>query len=260
MAPLLVKLLIEEITKQAGAQRNHQGFERVSEFIEDHTKPKEIKKGITHKELVSQKYLYETYKLVNKAIAENKPDVRTSKVKMDAIAEALGYETFVAFENLMIKPFDPMLEQCEGNWWSIVRANAGDFILKAPIRIYKSAIENKMMMEMKGGAHSYIGSIQLRAGNLFCDLSSKEDKIFYMIMKIGTNTHVRLLQGTFAGISSSGDPIAGRELFLKEEDKELKFDQMHWERLPLNTMKYQGNCLKVGLMSIHDLPDLELNY
>jgi hypothetical protein len=268
MSPLLIKQLIERITDHVDKSYNHQGFGVASRYIEDHIQPKDVGNGKTQKEEVSQKYLYETYNAVEKAIQEKKEDLRTSRAKMDAIAEALGYKNFSEFEKTILSPLDPLLDHYEGNWWSIVRANGSNHILKAPIKIYKDKVENKMKIDMKGGARSFTGYVQLRAGNLFCELDSNDNKILYLIMKIGSNKYTRLLQGIFAGISSAEDPIAGRELFWKEE--QLSFDDMQWEKLPVNTPKLdkritnyfaksEGNCLKGGQASVHDMVDLELN-
>jgi hypothetical protein len=96
--------------------------------------------------------------------------------------------------------------------------------------------------------------VQLRSGCLFCELDSGKDKKLYIVIRGNTNEQVKVLQGTFAGMSSTSDPIGGRELFIREH--ELDFAEMKWNKLPVDNNKLdhsinkyfsqaEGNCLKI---------------
>ncbi len=202
---------------------------------------------------ISQKYLDDVYRDVRKALDNNKLRIGTRRPKLDLIAKELGFKNFQFFENEILKPVDPILRNCIGNWWSIVRANVGKDLFKAPVRIYEDS-QQGICIKLKGQENRFRGKIELRAGCLFCELDSSRDKKIYIVIKSSVSEGSRILQGTFAGISSTGDPIGGRELFLREKDQ--SFEDMKWEKLPVNSKTLdkrisayfenaEGNCIKI---------------
>lgn len=89
---------------------------------------------------------------------------------------------------------------------------------------------------------------------MFCHLDSDRNKKMLIILKGNVNKHSQVLQGVFSGISSTGDPIAGRELFIREHVLPLK--DMKWQALALDDVsldprirKYfenpKDNCIKI---------------
>jgi hypothetical protein len=253
--PEFVKRLIEELAEITNESLDNRGFEVMSNYIEE-------KADI----LITKRYLYETYSSVYQSSKDGVKEVRVFADKMDTISKVLGYKNFNGFMQIALKPIDPLLKGCIGKWWSIVRANNGAYLLKAPVKIFLNENQTEILIELQGGQRSFSGNVSLRAGNIFCELDTGKDKKLYVVMKVGTSEHPLLLQGTFAGISSAGDPIAGRELFVREE--KLSFEEMKWEKLPVgeNNLdvrindyfgKYEGNCLKIGLVSTFSKSDLD---
>ncbi len=253
--PEFVKQLIEELADKTNESLDNRGFEVMSDYIEDKVKTD-----------ISKRYLSEAYLSVCQNIKKGVKEVRVYNHKMDSISKAIGYKSFKAFIQARFKPLDPSLIGCLGQWWSIVRANNGAYLLKAPVRIFMNDSKTEILIELQGGQRSFKGKVILRAGNIFCELDTGKDKKLYIVMKVGTSEKPLLLQGTFAGISSAGDPIAGRELFVRENN--VAFEKMKWEKLPVgkNTLDerinkyfatYEGNCLKIGWVSTFSKSDLD---
>lgn len=252
-SPLLVKQLIEALARAANESLDHRGFEMMSDHIEK----------ITGQE-ITRKYLYETYRKVCADIKAGVQEVRNYEEKLDTISKAIGYRRYLDFEKAVTQPVDAQLKPYAGNWWSIVRANAGAYLLKAPVRLYED--EQQMRIELQGGLHLFKGTVTLRAANLFCTLESGKDKSIQLVMKAGAASDPLLLKGVFSGISTAGDPIAGRKLLLREHD--LPFGQMHWKKLPLDDTgldpridryfsHYEKNCIKITQVSTFSMRDLE---
>lgn len=234
----IVYKLLSKLSDETGTDLDYGGFGIMSEKIDAD---------------ISQKYLDDTYRLVRLALAENKETIGSRPRKLDLIARHLGYRNFHAFEFEINTPIDPMLKQCIGNWWSIVHANTGKNLYKAPVRIYMDRQQN-ISIKLKGQENIFIGKISLRAGCFFCELDSGKTKKLYLVIKCSVNEKVKVLQGTFAGISSTGDPIGGRELLMKED--KLSFEDMKWQQLSIGGKdldprvahyfrQYESNAVKI---------------
>ncbi len=246
--------LINDLADKTNQSLDGHGFQRISDYVEEFT-------GTP----ITNRYLKETY--INAINAQQSGTTKTKfyLVKIDLLAKVLGYKNFNAYADSKSAPLEPQLLGCIGTWWSIVRANMGNYLLKAPVRITKSPDHN-IMIELKGGLRTFNGTATHRVGNIFCELDAGKDKKLYIVLKIGTSENPLLLQGTFAGISSAGDPIAGRELFVRED--KMSYEEMKWEKIPCDTMvldkrinsyfeTYEGNCLKVNKVSTFSMTDLD---
>lgn len=251
--PSLIKLLYEKLADVVGDSLDHSGFLIMSEYIEKET-------GI----LISQTYLYDTYRSIEKAIKGGNKPVRMYTQKLDTIAKAIGYSRFSEFLKGHLVEINPILKGCEGNWWHFIRAYSGEYIVKAPVKI--SHEENRMKIELKGRELFYKGSIELRSGNLFCNLDTGNHKILFIVLKIGTIRNPILMQGTFAGISSATNPVGGKLILLREN--KLEFSNMNWEKMELGTAKidrrilryfktYESNCLTIEKVNTCDFGDIE---
>lgn len=252
--PAHVKNLIEDFALFVGESVDKRGYHVMSDYMEDHSDVP-----------VSNFYLSDIYRRVCGQLNDGETSVKAQQNKMDAIAKVLGYENFLKYAKAISEPVSPLLIGCIGNWWSLVRANNGAYILKAPVRISLTD-QRTIAIELKGGRKQFTGTVSLRSGNIFCELDTGEDKKLFIVMKVGTRSHPRLLQGTFAGISTGGDPIAGRELFLREE--EIPFEEMYWNKLGLSLNNlderinnyfstYHNNCIKINNVSTFSMTDLD---
>lgn len=211
----VVVRLLSELAEKANANLDFGGFRIMEEYLEN---------GIT------QKYLDDTFRKAKRAVDHNRVQTGSRSAKLSEIAKGLGYKSFHDFEFSVSKPVNPLLKNCVGLWWSMVRGSSGDSILKSPVKIRINE-DNEVQMVLHGEDHKYKGKVQLSSGCLFCSLDSPKGRKMHIILKASVNEYTRVLQGIFSGISSTGDPIGGRELFVRESY--LKFDEMKWAELPL---------------------------
>lgn len=251
-----VRKLLELATESISEQTDGVGFKKLGEKI-----------GTRKGKEITQKYLRENlwYQILRaeKAQIKNK---RFSTPHLDAIARFLKYEDFSAFVLATTRPGEDELKKFIGTWCSYVCANTGEQVFVAPVRFL--ADENgKVKMELIGEHHHFSGYPLQQGSCLFCTLHSEGDKILNLIFKSGNSPAPKLLQGVFTGISSAGDPIAGRELLVKENLRDWKDMKWHKEKLQASDkldpriIKYFSNplhnCLKINKAALFDWEDLE---
>jgi len=216
---------------------------------------------------INQKYLYENMQLqANKAHERGEEEIKLSKSYLNQIVKYLGYRSIEDYElqKLTKRSINPILETCVGDWYSYVRTNSGaPTILRAPISIYESTEHSgALMMRMKGGTgkRDYLGKIRLTEGfnTVHCSLESyRQEKIFHFVLRLGMEHHPKYLKGVFSGISSFGDPIAGKEILIRQkiayEDMEAKSisveEAMASDSAELQAVgqffeRYEGNNIK----------------
>lgn len=256
---LEVQRLIKQLATTTGQSLDFSGFGIMGDKIEANT---------GHR--VPQRYLYERTWRHTKAILEaGESQVNLSLNKLDAIAQFLEFENFADFTQRPGHSTPGELSVCLGNWYSFVRCNSGkNHLLISPV---KFVIEEQVVkMMLRGPDRNFTGSVSLKAGCICCTLSSP-DKYLSMYFKIGHAKSPEVLQGTFAGISSAGEPIAGREVLIRSAISE--WNQMKNWRIPLGQHtsdfplapeiiqyfhQFEGNYLKIrrpGSFKLEDLID-----
>lgn len=212
-----VRRLLIDLSEKIHVEMDYAGFGTMSDYIDSDS--------------ISQKYLDDTYRLVRKKILADQMNIGSHEKKLNVIAKKLGYKSFQDFENNLIRPLDPILLNSVGHWWSLVRSNTGDNIYKAPVWIRNDPHEG-VYITLKGQENLFMGKVMASAGCIFCELNSEKEKKLYIVLKGSINTNCQMLQGIFTGISSTGDPIGGRELFMRETG--LAFKDMKWSKLSVN--------------------------
>lgn len=213
-AKVVIRLL-SELADKVSVDLDYGGFGIMEEYLEN---------GIT------QKYLDDTYRKAKRALERKQVNTGSRAAKLSEIAKGLGYKNFHDFEYTTSRPVNPLLKNCVGVWWSMVRGSKGDSVFKSPVKIRISE-DQEVLIAMQGRENKFKGRVQLSAGCLFCTLDSGKGKKLNIILKANVSEHARVLQGIFSGVSSTGEPIGGRELFVRET--QLKFDEMKWAELPL---------------------------
>jgi len=222
-----IKMLMKEVSDKANLPLNYSSFGPLSELI-NNTNPRV---GIW----VSKRYLYENvYKQCKKVEEEGGDKVNLNQTYVDRICQYIGYKSFSDWDHQGSNkqpnylPLDARLLACAGYWISYVRSNVnnGD-ILCAPVRIFQQA--NEMRVEMRGSRRTFYGALRLKGFNLFALIDTGNDKELHLIFWIGLCLEPQVLKGVFSGISSAGHPIVGREVLVKVEQEELK-----WQKLNLN--------------------------
>lgn len=254
--------LLKEAVKKANLPLEHASFEPLSLQINNEPGPVYI----------SKRYLYENiYKQVEKAIKKGEENVRLNVAYLNRIASYLSYEDYFHFVQISSSAYSPKFNEILGNWYSYVRCNSGlDQLLISPVRIFEQ--DGAVMLELKGPRRSFVGKARIKGGCLLCLLEAGEDKELHLCFKIGVARYPKVIKGTFSGNSTGGDPIAGREILVREET--LKFEEMKNRKInlirslenpdPLDSRivhffkEYTGNYIKVSLVGSFDLNDLLL--
>ena len=162
-------------------------------------------------------YLYRSL-YIEAGKREETHTLRLREKQMNALVKALGYDDYDNFEQHKHSEITEALANCAGTWYSYVRCNSGkDFILRSPVEI--KPLRKRMMMTLYGPQRKFTGELVAEKENLFCQLRSEKVKRLYMIFKTGLSIRPRVLQGVFCGLSTSGEPIDGREVIVKQDAK-----------------------------------------
>lgn len=254
--------LLQEAAQKASLPLEHASFGPLSEQVND----------VPGQVYISKRYLYENvFKQVERAIEKGEENVRLNMAYLNKIAAYLSYKDYYQFVYAFGSTLNARLKECLGNWYSYVRCNSGlDQVLVSPVRIFEE--DYKAMLELKGPRRSFRGEARIKGGCLLCLLEAGEEKELHLSFKMGVARHPRVLKGTFSGISTGGDPVAGREILVREES--LKFEDMKNRKVSLEQARqnpgmldpriahffkdYEGNYIKVSLVGVFDLDDLLL--
>ncbi len=193
-----------------------------------------INEGLDNKyKKIGNRYLNETIAAsIKKARSEDRSTLSLSPLSLDSIAAFLGFENLETFRLHLNPTLSPGQLAIEGTWYSFARCNSGNpHILISPVLI-SIADNNEITMSMSGPSREYHGSIKWVAGSLSCYMSSADNaKYYHLAFKVGVVKNPKILQGVFSGISTSGLPIAGKELLVKTNKR---FDEMKNHRIDLN--------------------------
>lgn len=219
-----VKKLLDALAEKTGQSLDYHGYWKMSDALESFA----LEKKMTS---ISQGYLADTYRNIKKKLDNNTKESRTSRDHLDTIACYLGYKSFEQFSSSVDKPISDVFHSCMGNWWSYVRSNSGDFLLKAPVRIYRDEKSMEVYLEMQGKERKYKGKMLEYGSCLSGFIQSNSEKVFSLIFKLSNSQKQDVLQGVFSGMSSFGNPIAGKELLVRETN--LNYQDMQWTKLPM---------------------------
>lgn len=169
------------------------------------------------KGLFSEDYLYRKIFLrVKDSDNKNNKSISLNTRNIEAIATFLGYTGYDQFIQLPDQSINALLENCVGSWYSYVRCNSGnEEVLISPVQIIRNGKE--VIMKLNGPSRKFEGSLKLEGNCLYCLLESKSEKNIHLVFKVGFSQKPNVLQGVFSGMSTAGDPIAGREVLIRQE-------------------------------------------
>lgn len=177
---------------------------------------------------VGQRYLYNFHRAIGEARDRGAEALSLNITKLDSLARFVGFSNYRQFTERMDKPINPILSSCIGNYYSYVRQNDDKgIILRSPVRI--AIKEGKVEFALKGGKWTYIGAIELTHGCLFVLMHAPGGKIIHHVYKIGAREQPIVLQGIFSGVSTGFDPIGGRAVLIRSEEKD--FDKLSNKKL-----------------------------
>ncbi|NRB46964.1 MAG: hypothetical protein HRU41_04785 [Saprospiraceae bacterium] len=181
---------------------------------------------------LGQRYLYDTlYLNIQQAKRAKQATISVDRACMDSLAFFVGFQSLDDF----IKHESPQLPQSAvsiiGNWYSIVRCNSGrPDLLLSPVQI--SLSENQEAdFRLRGPHRLYQGKIKWIGSSISCFLESNDKaKTLHLAFMLGVAKEPKVLIGVFSGVSTSGFPIAGKELLLRAEED---FQNLQNQRIPI---------------------------
>jgi hypothetical protein len=258
----IVKLL-NRIARETKYDLAHTNFPSIKEKLDEKFAQLEPSKTpLTY----SDEYLYR--KLYLPSLKQEKEFVSANVAIINAIAQSIGFDSFSHFVSAVDSTDSPVLRNCMGQWYSYVRCNSGQpYVLRSPVQIHEHRKE--IVMELQGPQRKFRGQIKLVGECLHCLLESAQIKKIYLILKIGFSSNPDVLQGIFSGLSTGGDPIAGREVLVRSK---LGYGQMSPARIAISELQAarseeekrignyfsgkENSILKAGTGSTYGLDDL----
>jgi hypothetical protein len=98
-----------------------------------------------------------------------------------------------------------------------------------------SIVYRDVVMTLKGSRRNFQGKMKLQGDCIYCLLESGDTKDLHVVFKTGLESTPNVLQGVFSGLSTANDPIAGREILVRQpgvdEMKKLSNDRMSIDAL-----------------------------
>lgn len=258
--PADLKKLLEALVERAGKTLAPAHVKEMHEYMLENK----------FKSPFGEDYLYRKIYLEVKDADEkhNKP-ITLNTQNIEAIAKFLGFKSYNEFVERTNRPVHKSLENCVGSWYSYVRCNSGlDFILISPVSIYVEGGE--AFMTLKGKQRTFTGKLKFEGNCIYCLLESKQEKNIHLVFSVGFSNAPNVLQGVFSGMSTAGDPIAGREVLIRQSEE---FQQLKNSRKSIKEMiesdseeewliaSYfslpEGNIIKARRSSTFDFADLQ---
>ena len=260
----IVKMLLNHSVKKAGKTPDRIGLLEATEVIN-----KSLPNG--YKKLGSR-YLYDTVFLsVKRAQDQQDSTINLEQSLLDSLAAYLDFHGVDEFRSIQ-QPLVPQeAHAIEGNWYSVVRCNSGkDSVLVSPVMI--ETVNATTFLELSGPHRIYKGKISWTAGSFSSFLVSTDGvKVIHLAFKVGVAKQPIILSGVFSGISSSGIPVAGKELLVRssEEYTEMKNRRVNIKKIKATESEglitagiakyfadFERSYIKVDSASTFDADDL----
>ncbi len=259
-----IKRLLDEISQESDKTLAHSQFHDMYLFLDQKYRER-FKKTIP----IADDYLYrKLFSPLIKGVNE-KMKLNLTPNCLDAITQALGYKGYGEFLRMEHPSISPTTANCAGQWYSYVRCNSGQpYILRAPVKIYQD--KKVMRMELQGPSRLFKGVFQASDNCHYCLLESKQAKNIYLVLKTGLVSRIEVMQGVFSGLSGGGDPIAGREILVRQVEE---FSNLLPQRIAIKEMlkskmreevavatyfnSAEKSIIKAGISSTFTLDDLD---
>ncbi len=223
----IVELALQQATQKAGSTYDRFGLTQLPSAINS--------KLSSAYRAIGERYVYDTIFLTIEKAKRNKDQyVRLDQSCLDSVAYYIGFKSIEEFRLSQSPNILEAMLPIEGNWYSCVRASSGrPHILLSPVQIRVS--ENKRAtMELRGPHRTYQGPIKCIAGSISSLIVSDDGtKELHLVFKVGVARYPEVLVGLFSGVSSAGEPIAGKEVLFKSDEL---FDEMKNAKIPIQTV------------------------
>lgn len=206
-----VQRLLNELAKKTGHSLEHVGLNAISLEI----------KGL------GERYLYELSRKLESEQKKGNSTLNVQTSRLELIARFLGYFRYLDFIATEDAPLDNVLAGLVGNYYSFVRGNRSDTaIIQSPVRILQR--DKRIWFELQGPMRKYEGPVELVHGCLFILMTETGGKQFHHVYKVGTRERPPLLQGIFSGVSTVFEPIGGRAVLVRSEEKWEAMNGAEW--------------------------------
>jgi hypothetical protein len=216
---------------------------------------------------VSEGYLYK--KIANPIAKLQQNDsisLRTSVI--NRLLADLEFASMPDFIQHVDVPITRQAKSIVGSYYCYVRRNTKDgVLLRSPVEITEN--NRELIFLLVGERQNFRGEVKLVNGVVSILMRSGEGKFFHHVYKIGNVEKPRLLQGVFSGVTSAFDPIGGRVVLERREEKfatlrvgaldiaEMKGARVKgYNQLASYFSKYSDNNLKIGNSTSFSLDDL----
>jgi hypothetical protein len=200
--------LLQEVAEKTDMTLDYASFGEIYSKMEDQMVKLPFK----------EEYLYKRVFLQLKKLKGDSTEIRLNAKCIEHVAKYLSYNNYDQFKKMQGQPIHPAMITCVGSWYSYVRCNSGEeYVLIAPVRIYEEGRE--IVMQLNGRDRTFTGKLKYEGNCIYCLLESKQDKNLHLVFNVGLTKKANVLQGIFSGISTAGDPIAGREVLVRQEGK-----------------------------------------
>jgi hypothetical protein len=257
--PADIMRLLQEVAEKTGFRLVNSHFPMMHEKM----------KPDGRKTFFAENYLYKKMFLrARKALKEAEGSVKLNAEYVEIIAKFLDYKNYDQFLEMRYLKFPDEMENCAGVWYSYVRCNSGNLdVYASPVHIYQHT--KQIFVEMQGFSRKFKGELKMEGNCLYCLLESGQGKNFHLVLKIGVAKKPNVLQGVFSGLSSGGDPIAGREVWVRQYER---FENLKHKKLKISELIHskneeekmigeyfsdkEKNILKAGQASTFELSDL----
>ena len=262
----LKKLLILAVEKTGKSLTHYDILEMNAEINA------QIEEGTLNGSRIGARYIYNSIFML---LDKEGDIISLNKSYVDIIARYAGFKDYDDFRRSLHPEKNvtehELLKRCGGVWKSYARTNSGRRqLLVAPLHIFQEGA--KMKIQMRGNRNTlYESELTSMGACLRCTLGGKEKdtKQIYMVMRLGIEEKPKVLMGIFAGMSTGGEPIGGREVWVREEDG-VTFDSLNHQRINMdneeakdlhpNILHYfdskEKNCWKATSPSTFDIEDL----
>lgn len=254
---------LDSLAAATGLNLVHTDFKDMQDRLHERYKQENPKGEIEFRD----EYIYRKLFLPSKK--EKNEILKLNPAILNALAQGAGFKSYGHFVKVCDPMSNPSIQNSIGVWYSYVRCNSGQpYVLRAPVKIFEE--KREVLMEMRGPVRKFSGHVNAMGECLRCNLQS-ENKSISLVLKAGIAAQPKVLQGVFAGLSTAGDPIAGREILIRQD---AEYDALTNERTLINELIAAGdresklvgtyfynkeaNILKGGRASTFGYDDLNL--
>lgn len=251
---------LEHMTDELGYQLNRSGLIEMEE---------DVNQRFAHRNQsfrVRGEYLYKNlFCELEKARRANESHIGLNQYYLNMLASAFDFRSFKKFEEKLEATYDKVLLELQG-WWTcfVRRRTASGAVLGSPVEIRREG--DRFYMTLFGPRTCYKGELINNFGCLNVLLKGYTGKFFHHNYKLAGMGEASLFQGVYSGCSSDFQPIAGRVLLVREDERKI-YPVMSTEELKLQLDKrkralgayfddYSSNLLQISQTVTFDIEDL----